>query len=575
MISFTVVRLMKHKNLTHLSAGLGLALLAGTANAISIDSSIDGIWWEGEEKWGRGIILHVTDEVTGEKMNPRLIMDWFTYDNNGNQIWLHGSKEIEGSGNALTLDLARLTGGRFDDQHRYADTTTTNWGTATLTFDDCGSGKIEFSGQDGSGTYTLMRRTKAKGTQCVYDKPFERCPDFAQPMSQPGYCLLQGEIKQNVTLTNNITWVLQGGVFFGGDNTDSVTVTIEPGTKIMGQQAADFFYVRRGSKINAVGAPDAPIIFTGPLEQTPGEWGGLVIAGNAPVNGCNEGVDLCEQQDEAMLTPYGGNDPHDNSGILKYVQIRWAGYAVRPDQELNGFTLLGVGDGTQIDYVEIYEGLDDGIEFFGGTANARHLVLVNNHDDSLDWGGGWTGKVQYVLAKQADNDADRCIEADNNETNFDSQPRAKPAISNFMCLGSASGSQGAELRRGTGANIHNSVFVGSPSACIRISDAATFTNAGTPGNLTGELTIDHSYVNCPTNFKDGSGATFSVADWFNSQAGNHEADPQLEGYLPKDGSPLISGGAPVTDDSFFDGVDYIGPFKSKYDDWTKGWTIGL
>lgn len=406
----------------------------------------------------------------------------------------------------------------------------------------------------------------------LHQTQFGGCPSFAQPIGQDA-CLLQGEIKQDVALTNDTTWVLSGGVFFGGDKTDSVSVTIEPGTKIMGQQSGDFFYVRRGSKIKAVGSPSDPIVFTGPLEQTPGEWGGVVIAGNAPVNGCNEGVALCEQQDEAMLTPYGGNDVNDDSGIMKFTQIRWAGFPVRPDQELNGLTLLGVGAGTTVDYIEIFEGQDDGIEFFGGTAQVKHLVLVNNHDDSLDWGQGWRGKVQFALVKQDDADADRCIEADNNEDNFDSQPRSKPEISNLLCQGGATASQGAELRRGTGANIHNSVFVNSPSACIRISDEATFVNAGSPGNLTGELTIDHSYAfNC--EFVDGDGSTFSVAEWFNSQEGNVQGDPQLEGYLPADISPLLTGGV-TPSDSFFTQVSYIGPFKDKNSDWTKGWTVGL
>lgn len=401
---------------------------------------------------------------------------------------------------------------------------------------------------------------------------FTGCPAFAQPIGT-GACLLQGEIKQTVTLTNDTTWVLQGGVFFGGDNTDPVTVTIEPGTRIQGRQSGDFFYVRRGSRIQAVGTPSQPIVFTGPLGQTPGEWGGVVIAGNAPVNGCNVGVPLCEQHDEAMLTPYGGNNPADNSGVIKYTQIRWAGFPVRPDQELNGLTLLGVGTGTTLDFIEVFEGQDDGIEFFGGTAQVKHLVLVNNHDDSLDWGQGWRGKAQHVLIKQSATDTDRCLEADNNEDNFDSQPRSKPTISNLLCLGSAVGSQGAELRRGTGAIIKNSVFVDIPT-CMRLSDQATFVNAGSPGALTGELTIDHSYAfNC--SFKDGAGATFSVADWFNSQAGNVFGDPQLLGYLPADGSPLLSGGEPISGDPFFDPVGYIGPFKDKNSDWTKGWTIGL
>ncbi len=433
---------------------------------------------------------------------------------------------------------------------------------------------VNVGGQEFAATLTLIPGTNPMRFRLTGFHPtaFSGCPGFAQPLGG-NTCLLQGEIKQNVTLTNDTTWVLQGGVFFGGDNTEPVTVAIEPGTRIQGQQAADFFYIRRGSKIKAVGSPTQPIVFTGPLEQTPGEWGGVVIAGNGPVNGCNVGVPVCEQFDEAMLTPYGGNDPNDNSGVIKYTQIRWAGFPVRPDQELNGLTMLGVGAGTTLDFIEVFEGQDDGIEFFGGTAQVKHLVLVNNRDDSLDWGQGWRGKVQFALIKQSEGDADRCIEADNNEDNFDSQPRSKPTISNLLCLGSAVGSQGAELRRGTGANIKNSVFVNSPT-CMRLSDEATFANAGSPGALTGELTIDHSYAfNC--EFKDGAGATFSVAEWFASQAGNVFGDPLLEGFLPADSSPLLTGGEPISGDPFFTPVGYISPFKDRNSDWTKGWTIGL
>lgn len=432
---------------------------------------------------------------------------------------------------------------------------------------------VDVGGQEFAATLTLIPGSNPLRFRLIGFHPvaFAGCPAFAQPVGANA-CLLQGEIKQNIALTNNVTWVLSGGVFFGGDNTNSVTVAIEPGTKIMGQQAADFFYVRRGSKIKAVGSPTQPIVFTGPQELTPGEWGGVVIAGNAPVNGCNPGVPLCEQFDEAMITPYGGNNPNDNSGVIKYTQIRWAGYPVRPDQELNGLTLLGVGAGTVLDFIEIYEGQDDGIEFFGGTAQVKHLVLVNNRDDNIDWGQGWRGKVQFALIKQHPGDADRCIEADNNEDNFDSLPRSKPIVSNILCLGSPAGTQGAELRRGTGAVIKNSVFVNSPT-CMRISDAATFVNAGLPGALSGELTIDHSYAfNC--QFRDGAGATFSVNAWFTSQPGNVFGDPLLDGYLPRDGSPLLTSGEPIAD-PFFTPVNYIGPFRDRNGDWTRGWTIGL
>ncbi|SFI28905.1 hypothetical protein [Nitrosomonas sp. Nm34] len=401
---------------------------------------------------------------------------------------------------------------------------------------------------------------------------FQGCPSFSTPGPNQGSCVLSGEIKQDITLTKNTQWILSGGVFIGGNNTDSATLTINPGTKIFGQQGADFLWIRRGSKIMAEGTPDNPIVMSGPLQQSGGEWGGLVLAGNAPVNGCNEGVAVCEIPFEAITSEsFGGNNTEDNSGVIKYTQILFAGFAVRPNEELNGLTLNGVGSGTVIDFVQVHKGLDDGVEMFGGTAQMKHLVLTENEDDSLDWGSGWRGRAQFVLIKQSANDGDRGVEADNNEVNNDSLPRAKPILSNMTMLGAPVATEGFLLRRGTGANIWNTVVTGFP-VCITIDGGATFQNAGTPGNLSGELTMVNSFVNCATNFKDGVDATFSVTDWFNSQAGNKTEDALLNGYLPATGSPLTLGGAPVND-PFFDTVDYVGAFKDANDDWTQEWTF--
>ena len=331
----------------------------------------------------------------------------------------------------------------------------------------------------------------------LHSAAFSSCPDFSQPLSGNA-CLLSGAITSDVTLTNDTLWVLSGGVDIGGDNTQSATLTIEPGTRIVGQAGPDFLYINRGSKINAVGTPQHPIVFTGAADDdsgslTPGAWGGVVLAGNAPVNGCNADVAVCELFNEALPTKqYGGNNHDDNSGIMKYVQMRFAGYEVSPDKELNVLTLTGVGAGTILDFIQVHRGSDDGVEMFGGTVQFKHLVSSGNSDDSVDWGGGWTGKAQYVLIKQASDDGDNGIEADNNEDDFNSLPRSKPVLANFTAIGTGSdsiGGNGALLRRGTGANIHNSVFTDFAKSCFNIDSDATFENAGTPGNLTGELTV--------------------------------------------------------------------------------------
>ena len=408
----------------------------------------------------------------------------------------------------------------------------------------------------------------------VVNNAFQGCPSFATAGPSEGSCFLSGEIKTNITLTKNINWILSGGVYIGGDNKQSTTITINPGTKIFGQSGADYLYIRRGSKIMAEGTPDNPIVMSGPLQQSPGEWGGLLIAGNAPINGCNEGVALCEAPYEAVTSEFfGGNNPTESSGLIKYTQILFAGFAVRPDEELNGLTLMGVGSGTIINYVHVHAGLDDGVEMFGGTVRMKHLVLTDNRDDAFDWTSGYQGRAQFVLVKQSPGIGDRGIEADNNEKNHDSLPRAHPILSNFTIIGrnDTGATQGILLRRGTAGNIWNSVITGSP-VCLRIDSASTYINAGAPGSLTGELTIQNSFVNCASNFADGDGATFSVSDWFLSQSGNKAENPLLNGYLPATGSPLTLGGTAVGD-SFFTVVDYAGAFKDTHDDWTQEWTF--
>jgi len=412
----------------------------------------------------------------------------------------------------------------------------------------------------------------------LHQKAFTGCPEFARPSENvPNACVLEGEYNQDITLTNNTTWIVGGGVFIGGDRVNSATMTIEPGTRIVGRSGLDFLYVRRNSKILAIGTPQHPIVMTGPNEQLPGEWAGLVIAGNAPANGCAEGVAVCEQLDEALTTPYGGGNPHDNSGVIKYVSIRYAGFEVRPDEELNCFTMLGVGDGTTIDFAQCHMGADDGFEMFGGTVNMKHLISTFNDDDQFDWQIGWVGKAQFVLGVNLPDGSDAGIEADNNQNNHNTLPRSLGKIANFTLIGSGSGvdGHGIVLRRGTAANIFNSVITGFGRSCITLDNEATFAHAGFPGNLSGSLTIENSYVNCDVNFNDRPNEAFLVSDWFNSQPGNVAGDPQLNGYFPAPGSPLITGGAPVPNDPFFDQVNYIGAFADENDNWAKGWAIGF
>ncbi|SMF54616.1 hypothetical protein [Pseudobacteriovorax antillogorgiicola] len=380
-------------------------------------------------------------------------------------------------------------------------------------------------------------------------------------------CALQGTYKSDLVLGADKVWVLEGGVFIGGDNTESASITFQPGAKIVGKSGSDFLVVNRGSQIFAEGTAQAPIVFTSSKavgERRRGDWGGLIINGNAPINGCGN-VALCEAEGEGSTGLYGGNDAFDNSGVLKYVRVEFAGNEITPENELNGIAFQGVGAGTTVDYIQVHMNADDGVEFFGGTVNAKHIHLTGNRDDSLDWVNGWTGKVQYVVVEQYGDEANNGIEADNLSSPQNAQPRSNPALSNMTFIGTTSeaakGGAGMLLRRGTGADIMNTVVTGFKDSCIDIDDTETF----------GQVKISSTVVSCAKNFELEAGDVFNIQDWFLGNATNKVANPQLNGYVPAAGSPLL--GAGVTPfDFYFDEVDYIGAIKDAASDWTVGWT---
>ena len=166
--------------------------------------------------------------------------------------------------------------------------------------------------------------------------------------------------------------------------------------------------------------------------------GGVVINGYAPINDCPEGVSGgtadCTKEGEANSGLFGGDNANDNSGVLRYVSVRFAGSNVDPENQRNGIAFQGVGDATTVEYVQVHNNRDDGVEFFGGTVDAKYIVLTGNADDSLDWTDGWTGRIQYLYIEQTDS-ADNAIEADNREGDEGAMPRSNPSIANMTVLG--------------------------------------------------------------------------------------------------------------------------------------------
>ncbi len=394
-------------------------------------------------------------------------------------------------------------------------------------------------------------------------------------------CGLKGKyVGTELILTANNRYLLEEGVFIGGDNTGRSVLRLQPGTVVHGNPGT-FISIMRGSQIFAEGTKTAPVVFTSLKlnQRRRGEWGGIVINGNAKINACNNSAPVCEAVSEGIKVEpvkFGGNNDNDNSGVLRYVRVEFAGYPVSQDNELNGITFNAVGAGTTVDNVQVNMNADDGVEFFGGTVNVKHLVLTNNEDDSLDWDMGFRGKIQYLLVQQANDAADNGIEADNLASPMGAEPRSNPTISNATFLGGTNSAYGLLLRRGTGASFHNTVVSGFKRACIDIDDAETFRNGAQVRGATVEaqgLKFENGFLNCAKNFEAESGDAWSTETWARGQDVQLR-DPVLTGWFPANNSPLLRAGV-TPDDLFFDTVDYIGAFANAQDGWAQGWTSSV
>jgi hypothetical protein len=570
------------------AAAVVVATLAGlTTNAIAftIDGNVEGFWYESGITANRGWGFQYLP--TGPEQGV-LFVAGYVYDDVGEAVWLVGQAEVFDGDYEVDLPLLAFSGGAFGPGTGAPSSTAA--GNLNVVFNSCSSADFTFTGVPGVDDYSqefqpFLDIVSGPGQdRCVYQKEFTGCPAFAQDLGDRN-CGIGGTLTEDVTLTNDTVWVLTSALFVGpraelGDPVpeNGPTLTIEPGTRIIGTKAGRVaLVVSRGSRIVADGLPYAPIVMTGENYESTGalasDWGGLVINGAAPINTCDAGV--CEAVGEGDSGAYGGDDPYDNSGVLRYVRVQFAGDKVTDEDELNGIAFQGVGSGTVVDYVQVHRNADDAVEFFGGTVNAKHLFLTDNQDDSVDWTQGYSGKLQYVFVKQIQDpgvETDHGMELDNLEQNHDATPRAQPRMANFTFLGKA-GKNGILARRGTGGNFSNFIVTGFGD-CLDIDDDATFAAAGTPGALSGVLTMENTIFDCATSFTEEAGDAWSVADFFNTQPGNSERDPALDLMFPPQGAEYTSGYEldPMVYDDFFEDVDYIGAFRSRESAWHYNWT---
>lgn len=363
---------------------------------------------------------------------------------------------------------------------------------------------------------------------------------------------LIGELTENRTLEAGRKYTLSGGFHVKS----GVTLTIKEGVTIeaVDDNIVDYILIEQGAKIDAQGTPESPIVMTSQKKEA-GAWGGLHICGKAPIN-----VQGATSVSEVGDAAYGGSDAADNSGILRYIRIEYAGYTFSEEKEANGFTFYGVGNGTTVDHLQAYMGSDDGFEWFGGTVNVKYLVSTNNTDDSFDWTEGWQGKAQFLVAEQISDECDCLVEADNNSKNAALEPVSHPVLSNVTLIGNANAdnNKGIRLRAGTYADIYNTIVTGKANG-INVETPETSASLSN-----GESKLQHVVLADDINVADGPYTKeMFLADGTNKV----NQSVSLSGI-----AGTVEGGCDASSiDSFFDAVTFIGAIESD-NNWTSGWT---
>ncbi len=391
--------------------------------------------------------------------------------------------------------------------------------------------------------------------------------------------ILEGNITANTTLDASKRYLIRGKVYVQAP----ATLTIPAGTILFGEKDTDgTLIINRGAKIDAQGTADSPIIMT---SQAPkgfrnrGDWGGVVILGRAyNSNGASatiEGIQGEAGSENGAYGPGTGDaDDADDSGILRYVRIEFAGIALSQDNELNSLTMGSVGSGTTIDHIQVSYANDDAFEWFGGSVNHKYLIAYSTLDDDFDTDRGYNGKTQFGLIVrdplQADFSGSRAWESSSNSnanppTVGGTSRHSTPVFSNVTVCGpllfksSANINQffrsGVEVNSNSAIKIHNSIIAGFPKAATFATAGATVTNnvfaanaanaadgASAPANFGSDNTLEGDVTKIFGAFTSGSLYSFEDAP-----------------LLQAENSPYLTGAADPGD-GFFDDVPFFGAF---------------
>ncbi|PRD57393.1 hypothetical protein [Sphingobacterium gobiense] len=338
-------------------------------------------------------------------------------------------------------------------------------------------------------------------------------------------------------LSKDTVWTIPGVAFVN----PGTTLTIDPGTYLTTGRAIEYdddatsdthsiagvLVVPKTAKIHAEGTVAEPIVFTSPKVsgRAAGDFGGIILLGRATTNQTNPRIEGIPAPIGVDVT-YGGTIDNDDSGILKYVRIEFAGYELAPNNEINGLTLGGVGSGTTLSHIQVSWGRDDAFEFFGGTVNADHLVALSTDDDDFDFDFGYSGTIQYALSLKDPNSTNSTsggssdsngIESDNDGSGSSASPKTNPKLENFTFLGiNNAGTAATKLRfgnrwrRATAMTITRSIIAGYGTGVAFeniTSSGSTFSN-----NVVHGYTTAITGTPTPVNYTGNSTSTAANAN---------------------------------------------------------------
>ncbi len=456
--------------------------------------------------------------------------------------------------------------------------------------------------------------------------PSQYSSEISVTTSQAGRAsgVIAANITANRTLFADTAYTLQGFIQVA----NGATLTIQPGTRIRGDTTPQFvgssLFITRGAKIDAQGTASNPIVFTSLRSagnRQPGDWGGLIVIGRGLINKTDpvtiEGTGTSAAN--PAQTYSGGADNADNSGIIRYVRIEFAGFATAPNQELNSLTLAAVGSGTKLEYVQTLAGLDDSFEWFGGAVDGKWLVSYESGDDHFDISEGYVGRLQFLIAMQtriippraaagSPSSDPQGIENDGCDgsscpTGQGSAPLNVPVIANFTLFGTgttnsvtlpAPGGRGMMLRRGTGGFYVNGVVTRFPVAAISFRDSTTLARQ-TEGNFSlqnillvengavfepqlpatnasRQFTVDTTANNLRTAAGTGSALFTSVSATQPAAGATFDWAPVTGGAAASGGLATFTGSLLTRAGTVVNGTAYRGAADPAGAKWWQGWT---